>query len=158
MDDDDKKYFKEQQAILDAEEKKVIADEKKANDARLIHQGRVDQFQRWVASRSNRNVGAEASIKPPVGECRRHTDWVYNLVVANPGKLKRDQIIKYLKTRLKINSKDPDQSVGDALSKVVRDLELRVDNDGFYWPNESRIRRTKEAHQSMFSADQSASR
>jgi hypothetical protein len=144
MDDATMTYYKKRLAALDESdrenriERKVILDH--------------------MASMSDRKNGAEATINPPVGACRRHTDYCFRTVVANPGRLKRDQIITYVKPKIRCNSKDPDQSVGDALSKLVREKKLRIDDDGFYWPNENPIRRTKEAHQSMFSADHSPSR
>jgi hypothetical protein len=116
--DDDMKFYNERLATLD-EALREIQIEKKV-------------IERLMARKSDQNIGSQDQLSPPVGECKRHTDWAYKLVVANPGKLKRDQIIRYLKTRIKCNSKDPEQSVGDALSKLVRECKLRVDDDGFY--------------------------
>ncbi len=118
--DDDMTYFKERLAALDE------ADRENRIERKVI--------ERLMARKSDRSVGSsEPSINAPVGECKRQTDWAYKLVVANPGKLKRDQIIRYLRARIKCSSKDPDQSVGDALSKLVREQKLRVDDGGFYW-------------------------
>jgi len=153
--DDDMKYYNERLATLEVEEKKVIEHEKKLSENRLQIQARREEILDLIARKSERSVGSQDQIKPPDGECKRHTDWCFKTILANPGRLNRDQIIRYLKTRIKCNSKDPDQSVGDALSKLVRDRELRVSADGCYWAIENPSRRmpTKELHQSMFSAD-----
>ena len=118
MDDDDLNYYKERLATLDAFEKIQI-------EKRVI--------ERLMARRSDRSNSPEIQINPPVGECKKHTDWCIKLVSENRGKLNREQIIRYLKGRIKSNSKDPDQAVGDALGRVVKDKKLRVESDGTDW-------------------------
>jgi hypothetical protein len=114
----------------------------------------LDRLENGVPS-----TAADVQIHPPAGECNTALDWAAKTVDANPGRLNRGQLIAYLRTKIKCNSKDRDQSVGDALSKNVRSHRLRVSDDGCYWPDSS-IRQTpsKEVQPSIFSGGHALNR
>ena len=165
MDANDKRFFEQEFATINVEEKEVIAYESESHQRIQIAKGVIDgkrrMLDRWKAIKSDRGVVFSSQINPPVGKCNTHVAWCVKTVEANPGKLNRRQIVTFLSPQLKSNSKDHAKSVGDALSKSLRKpAQLRVDDDGFYWPNENPIRRTptKGVHQSVFSADHTGSR
>ena len=165
MDANDKKFFEQEFATIDGEEKAVNADECESHQriqiAKGVIKGKRRMLEHWRTIKSDPLVALSNQINPPVGKCNTHVAWCVRTVEANPGKLNRNQILAFLSPQPKSNSKDRAKSVRDALTKSLRKpAQLRVDDAGFYWPNENPIRRmpTKDVHQPMFSADRTGSR
>jgi hypothetical protein len=161
VDANDKKFFEQEFAIIDIEEKEVNADESESHRrihiARGLLKAKRGMLERWMAIKSDWGDVFSNQINPPVGKCKTHVDWCVRTVQANPGKLKLHQIITFLSPQIKCNSRDRVKSVGDALSKSLRKpAQLRMDDDGNYWPIENPVRRMstkKGMHESFFSVD-----